>query len=845
MTLNPHEELLERARKVIHELREKLRAAEARIQSKPVAVIGLGMRFPGCGSDPGEFWRMVLEGRDAIRAVPADRWDRDALYSPDAATPGKINTRYGAFLEDVRRFDAAFFDVTPREAVRMDPQQRIFLETAWHALEDAGLPKAAIAGTDAGIFVGIHGHSADYQAMQFSDPATLDAYAGPGTAQDMIGGRLAYWLDLHGPAVTVNTACSSSLTAVHLGCRSLRAGDCSIAFAGGVNLLLGPAFTVGAAQLQLLSADGRCKTFDARADGMGRGEGCGVVVLKLLDTALRDGDRVLAIIRGSAVNQDGKTNGLTAPNGLAQQRVLRRALQDAGVQPWEIGYVEAHGTGTALGDPIEVEALAEVLAGGQRTTPCTLGAVKANVGHLEGAAGIAGLIKTILVLRHRWLPPIANLEKLNPHFALRGSDLSIPQSGRAWSTTERRFAGVSSFGWSGTNVHVILEEAPAPRAAAIEPGIRLVLVSAQSPEALRLLAGAFVSRLENADASELADISYTSTVRRTHHAFRIAVTGTNAKEMAAQLLRRVEDSADAGSPGKIAASEPSRLTELIVAWERGEEVDWATALPAHGSVVDLPQYPFQGRSYWLDTTPIAAADNSLSFDRLPSDWFYSTEWIETPFEAPPAEPRTQSRTWLLLHSGDELGVALAEVIRLRGDRVVEGGRDRKQLFEGLEREGETPHAVVYFADGEDPFGMTAEILEFAQSVIRSGIALKVWFITQGAETWEDRDVGFHPPQAAARGFSRVFGLEHPALAGGIIDTDSADTRNAEAIYAEIARASGEDRVMLRGGRRWVPRLRRDPPPATQQAQSQLRSDRCYLVTGAFGRLGMELGIWRW
>ncbi len=843
MTLNPQEELLDRARKVIRELREKLATAEARSQSEPVAIIGMGLRFPGCGSDPEQFWRMIVEGRDAVKPVPQDRWDRDAFYSPDAATPGKINTRYGAFLDDVKRFDAAFFDITPREAIRMDPQQRIFLETAWHALENAGLQKTRIAGTDAGIFLGVHSHSADYHAMQFGDTATLDAYSAPGTAHDMIAGRLAYWLDLHGPAMVVNTACSSSLAAVHLACRSLRAGDCSVAFAGGVNLLLEPGVTVAAAQLQLLSCDGRCKSFDAAADGMGRGEGCGVVILKTLSAALQDGDRVLAIIRGSAVNQDGKTNGLTAPNGLAQQRVLRRALEDARVQPWEIGYVEAHGTGTDLGDPIEVEALGEVLGGERRTTPCTLGAVKANIGHLEGAAGIAGLIKAALVLQHHWLPPVANLETLNPHLALQETGLTIPQHGQEWTTTGRRLAGVSSFGWSGTNVHVILEEAPESRRAVAEPGIRPVLVSAQSPEALPILLLAFADRLESATESELANISYTSTVRRTHHAYRVGVLGRDAKEMAAQLRRRFEVSRSVSQPQGMTGNGPSRLKELILAWEAGGEVDWETTLGAHGSIADLPLYPFQGKPYWLDKAPTPATatpDNSLPSDRI-SDWFYSTEWIEMPLGAPPTDSR-QPATWLLLHSGEAFTQRLTEVIQQRGDRVIEVRRGKnlseelRQLFAKLEEAEERPQYALCLTAEEDAITLTSEALEIAHCIIRSGISLKLWFVTQGAEA------ELHLPQAAVRGFSRVFGLEHPTLAGGSIDTNTPSSRNAEAVCEEVVRGTGEDRLAMREGRRWVARLRRNPP-AEEGEPLELRSDRCYLVTGAFGRLGMEIASW--
>jgi acyl transferase domain-containing protein/acyl carrier protein len=863
MTLNPQDELLDRARKVIRELREKLSAAEARSHSEPVAVIGMGFRFPGCGSDPDQFWRMIVEGCDAVQSIPPDRWDADAFYSRDVGVPGKINTRHAAFLNDVRRFDAAFFDITPREAVRMDPQQRIFLETAWHALEDAGISKRSVSGSDTGVFVGVHSHSADYHALQFADIATLDPYASTGTAHDMIAGRLAYWLDLHGPAVVMNTACSSSLTAVHVACRSLRAGDCSMAIVGGVNLLLTPGSTTGVAQLQLLSPDGRCKAFDARADGMGRGEGCGVVVLKPLSAAQRDGDRVQAIIRGSAVNQDGKTNGLTAPNGLAQRRVLMRALEDAGVNGWEIGYVEAHGTGTALGDPIEVEALADVLGGARRSTPCVLGAVKANIGHLEGAAGIAGLIKAALVLQRRWLPPVAKLDQLNPHLALEGTGLTIPQHGCEWRSTNRRLAGVSSFGWSGTNAHVVMEEPSTSRVAASVCDAWPVVVSAHSLDALRIVARAYADRLERADKSELADISYTSTTRRTHHPYRIAVKGTDAKEIASQLRKRVADSASVeashslhGSPnGGQSKHDPANLNELTNSWEAGADVDWSTAFLSPGNVVDLPRYPFQGRPYWLESaaTPVTANDS------FPGNWIYSTLWVDKPFDYPVGDLRGQSKIWLLFREGDEFSARLAEAIRQRGDRVISvqlGDRfsresnddvsigrhiasDLKQLFAELSREGKHPHYAVYTAGDEDAAEMTAQVLEITQAITRSDLLLKLWFITQGAAC-QAHPCDPHHSQAAMRGFSRTFGLEHPALAGGVIDVDSPSFHNADAVCEEIAQSVGEDRVLLKEGRRWVARLRRE---VVTDVRLELKSDRCYLVTGAFGKLGMAIASW--
>jgi acyl transferase domain-containing protein/acyl carrier protein len=856
MTLNPQNELLERARKVIRELREKLSAAEARNQSEPIAIIGAGIRFPGCGSDQTKFWQMIVEGWDAVTSVPPDRWDRDAFHASES-TPGKINTRRGAFLDDVRRFDAAFFDVTPHEAARMDPQQRIFLETAWHALEDAGLPKARIAGTATGVFVGVHSLSADYSALQFRDLAMLDAYALTGTAHDVIAGRLAYWLDLHGPAVAVNTACSSSLTAVHFATRSLKAGDCTTAIVGGVNLLLAPGTTVAAAQLQLLSADGRCKTFDARADGMGRGEGCGVVVLKKLDDARRDGDRVLAIIRGSAANQDGRTNGLTAPSGLAQQSLLRSALNDAGVEPWEVGYVEAHGTGTSLGDPIEVEALAAVLGGARREQPCTLGAVKANIGHLEGAAGIAGLIKTVMVLRRRWLPPVANLEKLNPHLALDGTGLRIPQHGGEWRTTSRRVAGISSFGFSGTNVHVVLEEAPAPTPADTMTGEWPVLVSAQSPEALQTLAMAYADRLEHANGVELANISYTSAVRRTHHAYRSALMGSDTKAIAAQLRKLAANPLIEMKSGQMAKSRPQRSNERMRGWEDGAEVDWSTTFPAHASVVDLPLYPFQGKPYWLSETPASSA-TATSF---PREWLYSTEWVERPLDLSQADAPVPAMTWLLVHAEKGSGEQLAEVVRQRGHRVIEVrrgnrfARDSKDEFvlgddfaEGIKQVlGELtldrvqPRRALYLAGSKGAAALTAEALELAKAVILSGISLKLWFVTP---SWDSiaQPAATNRDQAALRGFSRVFGLEHPELAGGVIDIDSFCQENLNAVFEEIALGSGEDRAALRNGSRRVARLRRDrltlePEPL------KLRTDRYYLVTGAFGRLGMKIASW--
>ncbi len=389
-----------------------------------IAIVGMGCRFPGA-ENVEAFWRLLRDGVDAVTEVPRGRWEVGTHDAPPHAV------RRGGFLKNVDGFDARFFGVSPREAAQMDPQQRLLLEVAWEALEDAGVAPDRLGGTQTGVFVGIS--NSDYAQLQFGADASPDAYAGAGSALSIAANRISYLLDLRGPSMAVDTACSSSLVAVHAACRSLRAGESRVALAGGVNLMLTPKLTEALARAGMMSADGRCKTFDASADGYVRSEGCGVVVLKRLSDAARDGDRVVALIRGSAVNQDGRSNGLTAPNGLAQQALFREALADARVAPSQIGYVEAHGTGTPLGDPIEFDALGAVLrekrAGGAR---CLVGSVKTNIGHLEAAAGIAGLIKAALSLEREHVPPHLHLRSLNPHLTIEGSPLEIVAAGRAW-----------------------------------------------------------------------------------------------------------------------------------------------------------------------------------------------------------------------------------------------------------------------------------------------------------------------------------------------------------------------------------------------------------------------------
>lgn len=486
-----------------------------RAAPEPIAIVGMACRFPGA-ENVEAFWQLLRDGVDAITEVPPGRWET-GLHG--------FASR-GGFLKQVDGFDAHFFGISPREAAQTDPQQRLVLEVAWEALEDAGYAADRLGGTRTGVFVGIS--NSDYALLQFNADASPDAYAGTGSALSIAANRLSYLLDLHGPSMAIDTACSSSLVAVHAACQSLRAGESRTTLAGGVNLLLTPKLTEALARAGMMSAVGRCQTFDAAADGYVRAEGCGVVVLKRLSDALADSDRVVAIIRGSAINQDGRSNGLTAPNGLAQQALVREALGQAGVAAADIGYVEAHGTGTPLGDPIEFAALGAVLREGRpSSTPCYVGSVKTNVGHLEAAAGIAGLIKVALSLEREHIPPHLHVRDLNPLLTTADSPLEIATRGRDWKRGGApRHAGVSSFGFGGTNAHVVLEEAPAVHSDAVVPDrlVHVFCLSAQSDGALRELAHRFADHLTVRPEQPLADVCFTANVGRAHFAHRLALT---------------------------------------------------------------------------------------------------------------------------------------------------------------------------------------------------------------------------------------------------------------------------------------------------------------------------------
>jgi acyl transferase domain-containing protein/SAM-dependent methyltransferase/acyl carrier protein len=545
-------------------------------QQEPIAIVGMGCRFPGGVHGPDAFWRLLAESRDAITDIPGDRWDVDRLYDPDPEAPGRIATRRGGFLSDVDKFDASFFGISRREAISIDPQQRLLLETTWEALEHAGVSPKDLVGSQTGFFFGIS--TADYCQLLFQGGYEgIDPYTATGGAHSIAAGRVAYLLGTHGPAVVVDTSCSSSLVALHLAGQSLRTGECDLALVGGVNLILSPESTIALSKAHMLSPDGRSKAFDAAADGFVRAEGCGVVAIKLLSRAIADRDNIWSVIRGSAVNHDGRSSGLTAPNGAAQERLVRQALEAAGVKGPDIQFVEAHGTGTALGDPIEAHALAAVLGVGRDLrNPLYVGSVKTNLGHLEAAAGIAGVIKTALGLRRGIIPASLHFSRLNPHIELNGVPMVIATATTEWPSVERRLAGVSSFGFSGTNAHVILEAPPRSSRTPVAPDANYALVlSARTATALRTLASRYAEYLTSNPDVSLQDLCYTAHVGRSRFEHMLVLSATDIEELHGKLAR-------------------------VAAGDEVPGIEMPSAPPPANKIA-LPTYPFEGQRYWVET----------------------------------------------------------------------------------------------------------------------------------------------------------------------------------------------------------------------------------------------------
>jgi acyl transferase domain-containing protein len=526
---------IKRALKALDDMQAKLDAIEY-ARREPIAIIGMGCRFPGGADNPEAFWRLLRDGVDAIREVPQERWDLEKYYDPDPDASGKMYSRYGGFLDRVDAFDAQFFGIPVREAASLDPQQRLLLEVSWEALENANQAPERLFNSLTGVFVGIS--SGDYSSVLLGtgEPTNIDAYYGTGNSHSVAAGRISYSLGLKGPSFAVDAVCSSSLITVHLACQSLRSQECSLALAGGVNLLLAPETSINLSKARMLSPDGRCKTFDASSDGYTRGEGCGIIVLKRLSDALADGDNILATIRGSAVSHNGRSSSLVAHSGPSQQTVICKALENAGIEPTRVSYVEVNGTGSSLVEPVEVGALGAVFGKNRpQEQPLVIGSVKTNIGHLEAAAGIASLIKVVLALQHKEIPPHLHFKQPNPYINWDELPIKVPTNCLPWSVGKKPLlAGISSFGFSGTNAHVILEEAPVSEpmpGRSIERPLHLLALSAKTDEALVQLAERYEKHLAANPDLAIENICFTANSGRSHFQHRLSIVADSTADL--------------------------------------------------------------------------------------------------------------------------------------------------------------------------------------------------------------------------------------------------------------------------------------------------------------------------
>ncbi|MEO0823445.1 MAG: type I polyketide synthase, partial [Pseudomonadota bacterium] len=597
--------------------------------ARAVAVIGIGVRFPGGVDGLERFWELLANGEDAIGEIPPDRMDTARLYDPEPASPGRIMTRYGGYLTDIDRFDAGFFGISPREAERMDPQQRLVLETAWEALEDAGVDAARLAGRPVGVFVGQW--LSDFEARLLAAGERIDFEMTNGSGRYATAGRLSFFLGLEGPSLTLDTACSSALTALHMAVQSLRAGETEMAFAAGVNVILSPHVTIGYSQSRMMAPDGRCKFGDASGDGYVRSEGAGTLLLKPLARALADGDPIHAVIRGSAINNDGASSGLMGrPSRSGQARLIERALHDSGLHGATIGYVEAHGTGTPKGDPVELDAIGQVLATG-RESPLPVGSVKTNIGHTEAAAGIAGLVKAILAVKHGKVPPSLHHHTPNPEIDWAGLRLSVPTALAEWPRDRAgapRRAGVSAFGIAGSNAHVIVEEAPQPPAAPatarpMPARPALLPLSADGAEALGALAGRYAARLESDPRLAAADLAGAVATRRTALRSRAAfVAGDRAALAGALRAYAAGGAASAEGHATLGVGSTRPRIVFVAPGQGGQWVGMARGLvarePAFRAAIEACEAALSGMVDWSLAAQLAAepGDGVWRLDRI-------------------------------------------------------------------------------------------------------------------------------------------------------------------------------------------------------------------------------------
>ena len=847
---------LSRAASTIQIAPDSIRPMEDRI-----AVVGMACRFPGGSDSPENFWKLLSEGEEGIVPYPAERWDVDAFFDPDPNQTGKISARDGGFLDHVDRFDPAFFGISPKEAISMDPQQRLLLEVSWEALERAGISPSSLRKSLTGVFVGIGQNDYAQWKLNAGNLEVINAYDGTGTGLCFAAGRISHTLGLQGPSMIVDTACSSSLVSVHLACQSLMQGECSTALAGGGHLNLSPEISVFLSRTGALSPDGRCKAFDASADGFGRGEGIGMVLLRRLSDAQADGNRILAVIRGSATNHDGPSSGLTVPNQNAQESLLRESLRRSNVLPKDVGYVEAHGTGTVLGDPIEVESLASVYGEGRQAhAPLYIGSVKSNFGHLEPAAGIAGLMKCVLSLQNGRIPKHLHFNAPNPHIPWDKIPVRVASEPVDWpETEENRYAAVSSFGMSGTNAHIILESEPSSHAECSESNNaeHLLVVSAKSSEALQALVARCAGLLEQGRVTDLVDFCTVAAIGRDHHSHRLAVIGTSADDFGHKLRHAFQPEPESGTYRADVESSPDHhvanlsLRSVARQYVSGMDIDFSSVFGNSTRCPDLfPTYPFQRSRFWVDGTPFGRAVGAE--EKL----YYGLDWQ-------PVKPETGNQhhevptTWIVLEDRNGVGDAFAEVVGRTGCQVTSlcGESSAESLAEKIIQTTKSESGPVGIVCPCLLDSTEEDVLDSARRHIQTvvGIArhllvekrqdFRLWIVTQGAQPIHDAEhlVGLHT--SSLWGLGKSFALECPKQWGGIVDLDPQETpvNQATELWRIIGEGYGDTQFVQRDGVTSVPSVVRLPAPS--QGSVDIHGDATYMISGGLGALGFQTARW--
>lgn len=791
-----------------------------RSKNEAIAIIGMACRLPGPINTLTDYWRVLINGEDVISEIPANRWDVDKFYDPTPGTKGKMYCRHGGFINDIEQFDAEFFGISAREADFIDPQQRLLLEVSWQALEHAGIIPERNRPLPIGVFVGISG--SEYGAL--NDLDQIGSYSITGSTLNATAGRLAYIFGFEGPCMAIDTACSSSLVAVHQACQSLRQHESEIALAAGVNLILSPKGAVALSQSNVLSADGRCKAFSAEANGMGRSEGCAVLILKRLSAAEHAGDRILAVIQGSAVNQDGPSSGFTVPNGLAQAKVIRQALSQACIDPQQVDYIEAHGTGTALGDPIELAALAEVFANSHHAEhPLYVGSVKSNLGHAESAAGITSIIKVVLSLKEGVLPKNIHFSNPTPDFAWHKYHLKILTENQIWAEKSAHIAGVSGFGFSGTNAHIVLTDYQQPPLfhdskshGSGNECQQLLRVTAKSLSSLEYLAASYAAALQSLNETDFSHFCYTANTTRAHFKFRVCLIAANKADMIALLhgLRFGPTSLDiatvinqANPP--ISNLQSMDLEEIRTRYLAGEILDWSSLYNQQNHKrIDIPHYCFSRQSHWLPHLKLTK----------PMDYFYQLKWQVKTFHPSDANMGMMWDEHLLLVTDDVQSVVGFNCRVLAINDV--GEIDKIDGIHGV---------IIYLSKQVTEQQLIAQCHEYVAQILP-------WL--QWALAYALSCVLFIPKHVPTmtRMMFALFKSAHdeaPHLPWGCIEIEDA-SQIANAIHLW----NGELFAAYREQQLYVASLA-SVPIKTLPRQISIRPDASYLITGGTGALGRQ------